>query len=166
MSTIGTGMPDSSTYVVNFGALSVPYFPGHALSVVTRDGHADTVIVRTVTGNIALNLYAANPNGAVPGYLGSCLRHLIGENVDSGGVESISDTEIGGTTADGTHVRFLSRTGPHWLLRGAVRAHRHAAAVDIALTRRMLAGTVVHAPRHYLPGTVLELDANPTWTAA
>jgi hypothetical protein len=149
--------------LVSFGALTIPYPAGSALSVVVHDGHADTIAIRTSTGQIALNLYAATSSGHVPGYLGSCLRYLSSENIDTSALESFAGDELGGTAADGMHYRFLSTSGEGWLLRGSVRSPRACAPADIALTRSVLHGAIVVAPRHHMAGTTLELDTEPRW---
>lgn len=164
MSIVGIGIAATATHSVTLGALSVPYFPGSRLSVLKHDGYADTIAIGTATGNIALNLYAAGADGLIPGYLGSCLRYLSSEDLDASGVELISDTEIGGSTTDGIHIRFIARPGPRWMLRCAVRAPQSAAAATTALARDLVATAVVHAPRHHRPGAVVELDEHPTWT--
>ncbi|NKZ80585.1 DUF3710 domain-containing protein [Rhodococcus hoagii] len=65
--------------------------------------------------------------------------------------------------ARGTHIRFLTRTGPRWLLRGAVNAPHPIAAEAVLLAQEILTGTKVRAPRHHRPGTVVEFDPTPSW---
>lgn len=163
MITIDEEIRTPTMRFMSFGALALPHHTDCAYSVVARDGHVDTAIVSTGTGRIALNLYAATSSGTVPGYLGSCLRYLNSENVDTNGVDWIPDSEVGGTAPDGTHYRFLNTSAPGWLLRAAVQTPLHAAKSDLNLARQLLNAARVHAPRHLIAGTVIELDVEPAW---
>lgn len=158
-----TATETAATHIVDFGVLAVPHFPGCTMSVIANDGYADTVTIRTATAHIALSVYAANRQGEIAGYFGNCLGYLGSENVHADRVEWVSNDDVGGTTDDGTHIRFLRTSGAGWLLRGAVRAPHLAATDDVAFTKRLLVASVVRAPRHFIAGTVLELNATPRW---
>ncbi|NKZ80565.1 DUF3710 domain-containing protein [Rhodococcus hoagii] len=140
-----------------------PHLADSRISIVARDGYVDTVTIRIRDVQVAVNLYAAESDGTVPGYVGSCLRYLSSQNVSPSTIISPSVGEIGGTTPGGTHIRFLTRTGPRWLLRGAVNAPHPIAAEAVLLAQEILTGTKVRAPRHHRPGTVVEFDPTPSW---
>ncbi|NKZ80595.1 hypothetical protein GTA28_29010 [Rhodococcus hoagii] len=99
------------TAIVDFGTIAVPHLADSRISIVARDGYVDTVTIRIRDVQVAVNLYAAESDGTVPGYVGSCLRYLSSQNVSPSTIISPSVGEIGGTTPGGTHIRFLTRTG-------------------------------------------------------
>lgn len=159
----GPGFGPAPGYGIDFGALTIPYLPGVAVSLVMRGLGADTISVRTGTGHIALSLYSATADGTVPGYVGSCLRYLASEHVASDGLECPSFTELAGTTPAGIHIRFVAVTGPYWLLRAGIRTHIDQSVPHFEMAARILAAATVRIPRHYPLGEAVELSTNPTW---
>ena len=153
----------SAAYAVDFGALTIQCPIGVDLSVVMRGVAADTVIVRTRAGQLALNLYAADADGFLPGYVGSCLSCFASEDIAASDIEWVSDGELAGTAQSGMHIRFAAASGPRWFVRASVRTRIDHAAVHAELARALLATAAVRMPRHYRVGTPVELSTSPKW---
>ncbi|WP_367652203.1 DUF3710 domain-containing protein [Rhodococcus pyridinivorans] len=149
-------------YIIDFGALCFPVSPHADLALIMRGSSADTVVIRTDHGQIALNLYAAS-GGAVAGYIGSCLRFFASENIDNERVEWVSQHELAGTTCDGVHFRFIGVAGPGWFLRASVRSRQGYANEDIETARQIVTRARVTMPRHLFSGTPVELATEPVW---
>lgn len=160
---VGPEVDRGPLYDLDFGALTIPYLPGLELSVIMRGRDADTITLRTCTGQIALNLYAADAEGNLRGYAGSCIRNLSAEHVAPTDLQYISGTELAGTTAEGIHIRYAALTGPHWLLRAAIRTPVDHVTVHCEIVAHILVSATVRIPRHHHPGAVVEFSTNPTW---
>jgi hypothetical protein len=107
---------------VNFGALTLPMFPGFAFSAVQVAEHIDTIKLRTDGGAETTFSAYSSRSGIRDTFTRSSEEYLRSVAATPLRGRGPFGEEIYGELRDGVRIRFIATERPRWLLRAASRS--------------------------------------------